>query len=140
MTSTPVGSFSGTLQAINTASMTASSPANISDGFHRTMRFAANSHLYIGSVACTPLKNAATGMVRGCLSILDAGTGALKFPEFSSLRTSFDVTAIQPISSRTAVYVCEGDELDIFDSNTGALTPNQVEVVGKGTDAVLIDP
>jgi hypothetical protein len=44
------------------------------------------------------------------------------------------------ISARPAVYVCEGGELDIFDSNTVSLTPNQVEVVGKATDVVLIDP
>jgi hypothetical protein len=78
-------------------------------------------------------------MIRGCLSILDTGTGALQFPEFPPLRTSFDVTAIQPISGRTVVYVCEGGELDIFDG-TGAFTPNQVDVVGKATDVVMIDP
>jgi hypothetical protein len=122
----------GNAQFVNTIS--------IGNGFHRIMRFTGNNHLYIGSVACSLFKNTSTGMIRGCLSILDTGAGALQFPEFSPLRTNFDVTAIQPISGRTAVYVCEGGELDIFDSTTGALTPNQVDVVGKATDVMLIDP
>jgi hypothetical protein len=61
-------------------------------------------------------------------------------PEVSSLRTFFNVTGIQPISNRNVVYVCEGGELDIYDTTTDKLTPTQIDIVGNAVDVVQIDP
>jgi hypothetical protein len=130
---------SGVLQPIDTTTMTTLTPLNITDGHHFNMKLSDN-RLYIGAVSCTPGAVNPSGLIRGCLSIFNVASGGLVFPEFSSLRTSFDVTAIEPIRGRSVVYVCEGGELDIFDTASDALTANQVDVVGKAVDLAQIDP
>ncbi|HEY6970381.1 MAG TPA: hypothetical protein VJA94_14325 [Candidatus Angelobacter sp.] len=138
---TPAGSASGTLQVINTNTMTASAPVAITDGKHLKMQLASNNRLYIGASACTPVNDAATGLVRGCLTIFNtASSGAAVFPEFTSLRQSFNVTGIQPISNRNVVYVCEGGELDIYDTTTDKFATTQIDIVGQAVDVVQIDP
>jgi hypothetical protein len=136
--SPPAGS-SGILQPIDTTTMTALPPLNITDGHHFNMKIS-DSRLYVGAVSCTPGSVNSSGLIRGCLSILNVTNGGLVFPEFSALRPNFDVTAIEPIRGRSVVYVCEGGELDIFDTATDALTAHQVDVVGKAVDLVQIDP
>lgn len=130
----------GTLQTVNTGSMTASAPITITDGKHLKMQMASNNRLYIASAACTPMNDASTGLVRGCLTIFNTSSSTLTFPEFSPVRGSFDVTGIQPISNRNIVYVCEGGFLDIYDTTTDKLTPTQVDIVGLAFDVVQIDP
>jgi DNA-binding beta-propeller fold protein YncE len=136
---TPVGGSTGTLQIVNTAAMTASAPVNITDGHHGKIGLA-NHRLYVGAIACTPVNNSVPGKVRGCLTIFNTTSSTALFPEFSSLRASFGVTAIRPIAGRNVVYVCEGDELDVFDTSTDAITNENIDVVGKAVDAVQIDP
>jgi len=137
---TPAGSASGTLQTVNTTSLTASAPIAITDGKHLKMQMAGNNRLYIGASACTPVNDVATGLLRGCLTIFNTSTSAVVIPEFSPLRRSFDVTGIQPISNRNVAYVCEGGELDIYDTTTDKLTPNQLDIIGFAFDVVQIDP
>ena len=57
-------------------------------------------------------------------------------------RQNFDVTGFQPISGRSIIYIVQGDELDIFDTNTDTLAPGvtQLDVVGQAFDVVQIDP
>jgi hypothetical protein len=136
---TPAGSSAGTLQIINTGNMSASAPVSITDGHHGKIAFA-NNRLYLGAIACSPANNSATGRVRGCLTIFNTVSGTALFPEFSALRARFDVTGIRPIIGRSVVYVCEGDELDVFDTGTDSITNENIDVVGKAVDAVQIDP
>jgi hypothetical protein len=136
---TPSAGSTGTLQIINTTSMTASAPVNITSGHHGKIAFA-NNRVYIGAIACSPVNNSATGRVRGCLTIFNTATGTTVFPELSALRGGFDVTGIRPITGRNVIYVCEGDELDVFDTGTDTITNEKIDVVGKAVDAVQIDP
>ena len=137
---TPSGSASGTLQTVNTSSLTASAPVSITDGKHLKMQLVGNNRLYVGAAACTPVNDASTGLTRGCLTIFNTSSSALVFPEFNSLRHSFDVTGIQTISNRNVAYVCDGGELDIYDTTTDKLTPTQIDIVGFAYDVVQIDP
>lgn len=137
---TPPGSSTGTLQSINTGSFSASAPVSITNGHHLKMQMASNNRLYVASIACTPSNDPSTGLIRGCLSIFNTGTNSVVVPEVSGLRPNFDVTGIQPITSRTVVYVCEGGELDIYDTNTDKLTPTQIDIQGQAIDVVQIDP
>jgi hypothetical protein len=130
----------GTVQAINTGTMTASAPITIANGLHTLMKMANNNRLYIGSLGCTTSPGSTPGTTTGCLSILNTGSNAVIIPAFGTPRTAFDVTGIQPISNRNVVYVCEGGELDIFDTTTDALTPTQIDIVGKAFDVIQIDP
>ncbi len=130
----------GTVQAINTSSMTAAAPVTITDGLHTKMQMGSNNRLYIGASACTTSPGPTPGTTKGCLTIFNTSSNAVTIPAFGSLRTAFDVTGIQPISSRNVVYVCEGGKLDIFDTTTDALTATQIDVVGKAFDVVQIDP
>jgi hypothetical protein len=130
----------GTLQAINTGSLTASAAVAIANGLHTRMQMGSNNRLYIGASACTTSPGTTPGTTKGCLTIFNTSSNAVTIPAFASIRTAFDVTGIQPISNRNIVYVCEGGELDIFDTTTDALTATQIDVVGKAFDVVQIDP
>lgn len=131
----------GTLSVVNTGSLTAAAPVAITDGQHGKMALA-NGRLYIGAIGCTVDPGTAANTVRGCLSIFNTGTLAVTFPQESSFRQNFDVTGLQPISTRNVIYVVQGGELDIFDTTTDALATGitQLDVVGKAIDLVQIDP
>jgi len=144
--SLPVGftcplSSCGTVSVVNTAVGTASAPVAITDGLHQKMALS-NGRLYIGARRCTVQPGSAPNTVRGCLSIFNTGTPGVKFPEESSFRQNFDVTGLQPISSRNIVYVIQGGELDIFDSTTDAVATGitTIDIIGRAFDVVQIDP
>jgi DNA-binding beta-propeller fold protein YncE len=134
-------SHCGALTVINATSFTASAVVPITDGDHEKMAFA-NNRIYIGAIGCTVDPGIAANSVRGCLSIFNTATPGTKFPEESAFRQNFDVTGLQPISGRSIIYVVQGAELDILDTNTDALASGvtQIDVVGKAFDAVQIDP
>jgi DNA-binding beta-propeller fold protein YncE len=136
---TPVGGSMGTFQSVNTASMTASTAVSITDGHHEKIAFA-NNRIYVGALACTPVNNNVTGKIRGCLTIFNTTSGTALLPEVSRLRAGFGVTGLRPIAGRNVVYVCEGGELDIYDTATDLITNDKIDVVGQAADAVQIDP
>ena len=74
--------------------------------------------------------------------MINTTTPATVFPAESAFRQNFDVTGLQPISGRSIIYIVQGAELDIFDTNTDAPASGvtQLDVVGKAFDAVQIDP
>lgn len=137
---TPAGSNRGTLQTINTSTLAVSTPISIPDGRHSKMRLTSNNRLYVGSVTCTTIPDPANSLVHGCLAIVDPSSGSVVVPELSNLRPNFNVTGMQPITNRNVIYVVEGGELDIYDITTNALTPTQIDIVGKAIDVVQIDP
>jgi hypothetical protein len=131
----------GTLSVVNTTALTAAAPVAITDGLHEKMAFA-NNRVYVGASGCTVDPGTAANSVRGCLSIFNTSSSAVKFPEESAFRQNFDVTGLQPISNRNVIYVVQAGELDIFDENTDALAVGitQLDIIGKAADALLIDP
>jgi DNA-binding beta-propeller fold protein YncE len=131
----------GTLSVINATGLTAGTPIPITDGDHEKMAFA-NNRVYVGATRCTVEPGTAANTTRGCLSIFNTGTNAAVFPTESSFRQNFDVTGFQPISARNVIYIVQGDELDIFDTNTDALVSGltQIDVIGQAFDVVQIDP
>lgn len=131
----------GVLTVINATALTAGTAIPITDGDHEKMSFA-NNRVYVGALGCTVEPGAAANTVRGCLSIFNTSSSAAIFPTESSFRQNFDVTGFQPISGRSAIYIVQGSELDIFDTNTDTLAPGvtQLDVVGKAFDVVQIDP
>ena len=132
----------GTLQIINPGSLSAGNPIAITDGRHLLMSFTSNSRLYIGASNCTPKQVPGQNLVFGCLSIFDTVANTVTIPQENSLRPNFNVTAFQPISNRTVMYVVQGFELDIFDITTNAPAANitQIDVLGKAVGVVQIDP
>jgi DNA-binding beta-propeller fold protein YncE len=131
----------GVLTVINATALTAGAQIPITDGDHEKMAFA-NNRVYVGALGCTVEPGTAANTVRGCLSIFNTSSSAAVFPTESSFRQDFDVTGLQPISGRNIIYVVQGSELDIFDTNTDTLAPGitQIDVVGKAFDVVQIDP
>jgi hypothetical protein len=129
------------LTVINATNLTAGAAIPITDGDHEKMSFA-NNRVYVGSTGCTVEPGTAANTVRGCLSIFNTTSSAAMFPTESAFRQNFDVTGFQPISGRSIIYIAQGAELDIFDTNTDTLAPGitQPNVVGKAFDVVQIDP
>jgi DNA-binding beta-propeller fold protein YncE len=131
----------GVLTVINATALTPGAQIPIADGDHEKMAFA-NNRVYVGANRCTVEPGTAANTVRGCLTIFNTGSSATIFPTESAFRQNFDVTGLQPISGRTIIYVVQGAEIDIFDTNTDTLAPgvNQIDVVGQAFDVVQIDP
>jgi len=131
----------GVLTVINATALTAGAQIPITDGDHEKIAFA-NNRVYVGALGCTVEPGTATNTVRGCLSIFNTSSSAAVFPPESSFRQNFDVTGFQPISGRNVIYVVQGSEIDIFDTNTDALASGvtQIDVVGRAFDVVQIDP
>ncbi|MBZ5490835.1 MAG: hypothetical protein LAO76_07875 [Acidobacteriia bacterium] len=131
----------GVLSVINTSALAVGTSIPITDGDHEKIAFA-NNRVYVGASGCTVEPGTAANTVRGCLSIFNTSSSAAVFPTESAFRQNFDVTGLQPISGRSIIYVVQGAELDIYDTNTDTLAPGvtQLDVVGKAFDVVQIDP
>lgn len=136
----------GFLQVVSAASLAiAGSPVQITDGLQTLIVPTANNRLYIGAQGCTPGPIQPNNTRTGCLTIANITsptTPTVTVPVESSFRQNFDVTAIQPISGRSVVYVVEGGELDFFDANTDAVSTTiiPIDIVGKAFGLVQIDP
>ena len=139
---TPFGSTTGKLQAVNTSTLTAGGAVSIANGTHAKMVLASNNRLFIGSRGCTISLGSVANTVTSCLSIFNTSSSAVVIPEVSAFRQSVGVTGIQPISGRSVVYVCQGGELDIYDTTIDkAITPNPpIDIIGLAFDVVQIDP
>jgi len=132
----------GRLSVIDTASMTVTGSAVITDGYHDRMQISQNGQLYIGSHSCTNI-NISGGEVRGCLSVLNTRNGGVVIPPNNG-----DVTGLQQITSRDIVYVIQNGALQIYDTDTNQLqvTPGdtqnndgQVDIVGQLYDVKLVN-
>jgi hypothetical protein len=109
------------------------------------MVLTSNNRLYIASQNCTTGPVQPDNTVTGCLTIANITSPTaptVTVPTESAFRQDFDVTAVQPISGRSVVYVVQGGELDFFDLNTDAVstTITRIDIVGKAVGAVQIDP
>ena len=136
MTPATAATSCGRLTVVDTVALTPATPVTISDGYHDQMQMGANSQLFVGSRNCTNI-NISGGEVRGCLSIVNTGTGG----GVTAPPDNGNVTAIEPIPNRNVVYVCEGGALRIYDTTTDKLqtTPEQPNVVGQAIDVKLVD-
>jgi len=102
----------------------------ITDGYHNRIALGANGRLYVGARTCTE-----TAGVSGCLSIYNTQTGAVVIPPANG-----DVTGIQPIATRTVVYVVQGGSLLIYDTATDKLQTLQIiNIVGQFIDVKTVD-
>jgi hypothetical protein len=97
---------------------------------------ASNNQLFIGARTCTNINVAGNSgsEVRGCLSIFDTGKLTVVVPPAVG-----DVTGIQPISRRNAVYVVQNGVLDIYDSTTDQLQKTQVDITGQPVDVKQVN-
>jgi hypothetical protein len=125
----------GTLSLVDTGSMSVTSTAVITDGYHDRMHLSQNGQVFIGSHGCTEI-SVSGGEIRGCLSIFNTTNGKVIVPA-----TSGDVTGIQAITGRDIVYLCQGGVFYIYDTDTDNIlvqtTP--VVIVGDATDVKLVD-
>jgi hypothetical protein len=119
------GQLAGRLSVLDTAGLAApASSIPISDGYHDHMELASSNKLFVGAITCSA----------GCLTIFDTSQNSAVVDSNTG-----DVTGIAPISNRNVVYAVQGGELRIFDTTTGALTPTQIDVVGKAVDVKYVD-
>jgi hypothetical protein len=131
----------GQLAIVNLSSMTVTNavPIFITDGYHNRIALGANGQLFIGSRTCTeivpPIPPPQGAETRGCLSVYNTQTGAVVIPPANG-----DVTGIQPIATRTVVYVVQGGSLGIYDTATDKLQTLQIiNIVGQFIDVKTVD-
>ena len=132
----------GRIDTIDTSTMTVTGSAVITDGYHDRIAMSVNGQLFIGSYACTNIGNVndPQGEVRGCLSILNTTNGEVIIPPDNG-----DVTGLQSFTSRYVVYVAEGGNLRVYDTQTDSLLVNQfiasgtITIPGQVIDVQAID-
>jgi hypothetical protein len=103
----------GRLDLVDLGSMTVTSSAVITDGYHDRIDMSVNGQLFIGSYTCTNIGDVDNpqGEVRGCLSIYNTTSGAVVIPPDNG-----DVTGFQSFTSRDVEYVAEGGNLRVYDT------------------------
>jgi hypothetical protein len=108
----------GRLDVVDLGSMTVTSSAIITDGYHDRIDMSVNGQLFIGAITCTNVGNVNNpqGEVRGCLSIYNTTNGAVVIPPDNG-----DVTGLQAFTTRDVVYVAEGGNLRVYDTLTDSL-------------------
>ena len=132
----------GRLNIVDIGSMTVTSSAVITDGYHDHIDMGLGGQLFIGSYGCTNVGNVnnVQGEVRGCLSIYDTTNGNVTIPPDNG-----DVTGLQGFSSRYVEYVVEGGRLRVYDTTKDSLLLNSfisngtIIITGVITDVKAID-
>jgi hypothetical protein len=133
----------GRLDLVNLNSMTVTSRAVITDGYHDRIDMGNGGQLFIGSMNCTNIGNVnnVAGEVRGCLSIYNATNASVVIPPDNG-----DVTGLQSFNSRYVEYVAEGGNLRVYDLFTDALLPpntyietGTIIIPGYITDVKAVD-
>ena len=125
----------GRLDLIDINSMTVTSSAVITDGYHDRIDMGLGGQLFVGSMGCTNIGNVNNpqGEVRGCLSIFNTTNNAVVIPPDNG-----DVTGLQSFSSRYVEYVAEGGRLRVYDTTIDSLLLNTY-VTGVITDVKAAD-
>jgi hypothetical protein len=115
---TTAATICGRLDSIDLGSMTVTSSAVITDGYHNRIDMSVNGQLFIGALTCTNIGNVANpqGEVRGCLSIYNTSNGAIVIPPDNG-----DVTGLQSFTTRDVEYVAEGGNLRVYNTLIDAL-------------------
>ena len=128
----------GMVDIVDLSSMTVTTSAVITDGFHDRMELGSNGQIFIGARTCTNINTPASGSnpgeVRGCLSIFSTSNSSVVVPPNNG-----DVTGLQPITNRNVVYVVQKGELRIYDTTTDKLQTQQVDILGQAIDVELVD-
>jgi hypothetical protein len=122
----------GVLSVVDLGTLSATATALIPDGYHNRIQMGANGQLFVGSHACTNIIG--TTETRGCLAIFDTVHSKATIPPKNG-----DVTGIEPIPSRSVVYVCQGGGLQIYDTTADKLQTTQVTIVGQAIDVKVVD-
>lgn len=110
----------GRLTVINIATMTATTPVVVTDGYHNRLSLTPDGQLFIGSRDCSNV-NITGGEERGCLMIVNSTSGTVTNANIIVPPDNGDVTGIEPVPNRTVVYLCEGGRLRIYDTTTDKL-------------------
>jgi hypothetical protein len=143
---TTAATICGRLDLVDLGSMTVTSSAVITNGYHNRIDMSVNGQLFIGGAfTCTNIGNVANpqGEVRGCLSIYNTNNAAVVIPPDNG-----DVTGLQSFTTRDVEYVAEGGNLRVYNTLIDALlvetTDNITEtgtivITGKIIDVKAID-
>ena len=131
----PGNPATGKLTVVDANTLNAMPSVTIPDGIHDRLALVSNNKLFVGSRACSNIINQ-----QGCLAIYDTGSGATVIhPPYPGPTQGTvlpgDITGIEPIPGRNIVYVCEGGELNIYDTTTNALSRGPaIDIVGRAVD------
>jgi hypothetical protein len=117
-----------TIFDLNSMTITNPSPIVITDGYHNRIALAANGQLFVGGRTCTeiipPLPPPQGAEIRGCLSVYNTQNKTVGTVQPFGVwipSANGDVTGLQPIATRTVVYVVQGSTVTVYDAAKDAL-------------------
>jgi DNA-binding beta-propeller fold protein YncE len=123
----PSGS-GGTAQTVDLSAFTAGAPVNVGAGQKSVIKFLANK-VWIGSINCGG---------GGCLSLWDpAGTSVTVDDPAAGQLSKGDVTGMDLITSSNRMFVAEGGELRVYDTNLKEEITN-MDIFGRAYDVLYV--
>ena len=118
----------GTAQTVDLSAFTTSAPVNIGAGQKNVIKFLANK-VWIGSINCGG---------GGCLSLWDpAGTTVAVDDPAAGQLSKGDVTGMDLITSSNRMFVAEGGELRVYDTNLKEEFTN-IDIVGRAYGVLYV--
>ena len=136
------GLFTGNLTVVNLGTNTAGSSISISDGAPGAVSRiieADDSTLWIGMTKCTNGERYAKGQSYGCLTMYNTATGNVILTPYQG-----DATGVAAVTSLHKVYVAEGGQVYIFNTQCSAtactaINNQYVTVTGTAYDVAYMD-
>lgn len=120
----------GAVSVVDTGALTVSSSKTIGNGLHGVMRVQ-DGKVWIGATSCGG---------GGCLSIFDPSSGNVIVDDPAPGTSSKgDVTGMDFNTPTKLMYVCEGGELNRYDTS-GTPVSTKVDIVGKAWDVRAVPP
>jgi hypothetical protein len=138
------GLFAGNLTVVNLANNTIEGTYSISDGNHTKLILGDNNTLWIGSQSCEEGVRFAesqagnTSIPLGCLT--EFNTASNKVIGIDTYKG--DLTGVTSIEGLNKVYVAEGGQVHIYNTNTATLTErdnSNVTITGTAYDVAYMD-
>ncbi len=136
------GLFAGNLTIINLSTGTVQgAPFSISDGNHSKMILGDNNTLWIGAQGCeggvryAQSQGGNANVALGCLSLFNTSTNAA--PIVDSYKG--DLTGITAVTGLSKVYVAEGGQVHIYNTDGTERDNSNVTVQGTAYDVAYMD-
>lgn len=134
------GLFAGNLSVLNLATGKVQGTYSISDGNHSKMILGDNNTLWIGAQGCeggvryaqSQAGNATVAL--GCLSLYNSSTNAVSVDSYKG-----DLTGITSVTGLSKVYVAEGGQVHIYNTDGTERDNSNVTVQGTAYDVAYMD-
>ena len=139
-TGTYAGLFAGNLSVINLSTGKVQGTYSISDGNHSKMILGDNNTLWIGAQGCeggvrfAQSQAGNSSVALGCLSLYNTSSNAVSVDTYKG-----DLTGITSVTGLSKIYVAEGGQVHIYNTDGTERDNEFVRIQGTALDVAYMD-